>query len=115
MLTMFATISSRTAEIGTLRALGFPRRSILASFVIESTLVGIVGGIAGILPAFALQFVSFSTTNWSSFSEVAWRFSINGWIVAASILFSALMGFIGGLLPAIRAARIPVVDALRDA
>ena len=115
MLTMFATISSRTAEIGTLRALGYPRRSILLSFVVESTLVGVTGGVVGILPAFALQFVSFSTTNWSSFSEVAWRFSLNGWIVAASILFATLMGFIGGLLPALRAARIPVVDALREA
>src|SRR6266853_292841 len=82
MLTMFATISSRTAEIGTLRALGYPRRSILVSFVLESTLIGVVGGVVGILPAFLLQFVSFSTTNWSSFSEVAWRFSLSGNIVA---------------------------------
>lgn len=115
MLTMFATISSRTAEIGTLRALGYSRRSILFSFVVESTLLGVTGGVLGILPAFALQFASFSTTNWTSFSEVAWKFSLNGAIVAASIFFAAAMGLLGGLLPAFRAARLPVVDALREA
>jgi len=115
MLTMFATISARTAEIGTLRALGYPRRSILFSFVLESTLIGVAGGVAGILPGFALQFVSFSTTNWTSFSEVAWRLSLTPGIVASALTFAALMGMLGGLLPALRAARIPVADALREA
>lgn len=115
MLTMFSTITSRTAEIGTLRALGFPRRSILISFVLESTMLGLAGGVLGIIPGFFLQSLSFSTTNWQSFSEVAWKLSLNGAIVAGGILFALLMGFLGGLLPAIRAARIPVADALRAA
>jgi putative ABC transport system permease protein len=112
MLTMFATIGSRTAEIGTMRALGFPRRSILTSFVIESTLLGIVGGLVGILPGFYLQQVSFSTTNWASFSEVVWKLSLTPAILGGSLLFAALMGFLGGLVPAFRAARLPVIDAL---
>jgi ABC-type antimicrobial peptide transport system permease subunit len=114
MLTMFSTISARTGEIGTLRALGFPRWSILLAFVVESVLLGLAGGLAGIIPGFALQFVSFSTTNWTSFSEVAWKLSLNAWIVASGILFAVAMGFLGGLLPAVRAARIPVADALRE-
>jgi len=115
MLTMFATISSRTPEIGTLRALGYSRRSILLAFVLESSLIGLAGGILGILPGLALGLVSFSTTNWTSFSEVAWKLSASPGIVLASLVFAVAMGFLGGLLPAARAARIPVVDALREA
>lgn len=112
MLTMFATISHRTAEIGAMRALGFPRRSILSAFVVESTLLGILGGMLGILPGLLLQQVSFSTTNWTSFTEVAWQLSLTPGILVASILFAAGMGLVGGLLPAIRASRIPITDAL---
>lgn len=112
MLTMFATISQRTAEIGTMRALGFRRRSILFAFVLESTLLGILGGIAGVLPGFFLQTYSFSTTNWASFSEVAWRLSLTPQIVLSSLLFAAAMGLLGGFLPALRAARMPIVDAI---
>ena len=115
MLTMFSTIAARTAEIGTLRALGFPRRSILLSFVLESATLGLVGGLAGIIPGFFLQYVSFSTTNWSSFSEVAWHLSLNGWIVGGGILFALAMGVLGGLLPAARASRLRIVEALREA
>lgn len=112
MLTMFATISHRTAEIGAMRALGFPRRSILTAFVVESTLLGILGGLLGILPGLALQQLSFSTTNWTSFTEVAWQLSLTPEILLASILFAAGMGLVGGLVPAIRASRIPITDAL---
>jgi ABC-type antimicrobial peptide transport system permease subunit len=112
MLTMFATISHRTAEIGAMRALGFPRRSILSAFVVESTFLGILGGLLGILPGLLLQQVSFSTTNWTSFTEVAWQLSLTPGILVASILFAAGMGLVGGLLPAIRASRIPITDAL---
>ncbi len=112
MLTMFATISHRTAEIGAMRALGFPRRSILSAFVVESTLLGIFGGLLGILPGLALQQISFSTTNWTSFTEVAWQLSLTPAILLASILFAGGMGLVGGLVPAIRASRIPITDAL---
>ncbi len=115
MLTMFATIGARTAEIGTLRALGFPRLSILVSFVVESVLLGLLGGVAGVLPGFALREISFSTTNFTSFSEVAWQLSFTPAIAGLALAFAALMGFLGGLVPAIRAASIPITDALREA
>jgi putative ABC transport system permease protein len=115
MLTMFSTISARTAEIGTLRALGFQRRSILFSFVVESALLGIAGGLLGVIPGLGLQYVSFSTTNWTSFSEVAWHLSLNGWILAGGMGFALAMGLLGGFVPALRAARLSVVDALREA
>jgi ABC-type antimicrobial peptide transport system permease subunit len=115
MLTMFATIASRTAEIGTMRALGYSRRSILLSFVLESSLVGLAGGVMGILPGLLLQRVGFSTTNWTSFSEVAWKLSLSASIVLSALTFAIVMGFLGGLLPAARAARIRIVDALREA
>ncbi len=115
MLTMFATIGARTAEIGTLRALGFTRLSILLSFVVESVLLGLLGGVAGVLPGFALREISFSTTNFTSFSEVAWQLSFTPTIAGLALAFAALMGFLGGLVPAIRAASIPITDALREA
>jgi ABC-type antimicrobial peptide transport system permease subunit len=114
MLTMFSTIGARTTEIGTLRALGFGRGSILAAFVVESILLGLIGGVAGVLPGFALREISFSTTNFTSFSEVAWQLSFTPAIAALGLAFAALMGFLGGLLPAIRAALIPITDALRE-
>ncbi len=115
MLTMFATIGARTAEIGTLRALGFRRSSILVSFVIESIFLGLIGGVAGVLPGFVLREISFSTTNFTSFSEVAWKLSFTPLIAGLALAFAALMGFLGGLVPAIRAASIPITDALREA
>lgn len=114
MLTMFATIGARTAEIGTLRALGFSRRSILLSFVVESTILGLAGGVLGVLPGFLLERLSFSTTNWASFSEVVWRLSLDPFIVLSALLFAAVMGLLGGLLPAVRAARVPITDAIRE-
>ncbi|HXI02867.1 MAG TPA: ABC transporter permease [Candidatus Saccharimonadales bacterium] len=115
MLTMFATIGARTAEIGTLRALGFSRASILLAFVAESVLLGLMGGVAGVVPGFALRQISFSTTNFASFSEVAWKLSFTPAIALTGLLFAATMGFLGGLIPAVRASRIPIVDSLREA
>lgn len=115
MLTMFATLGARTAEIGTLRALGFSRTSILAAFVIESVMLGLVGGVAGVLPGFLLREIAFSTTNFSSFSEVAWELTFTPAIAISGLAFAALMGFLGGLIPAIRASMLPITDALREA
>ena len=114
MLTMFSTLGARTAEIGTLRALGFPRLSILTAFVIESSTIGLIGGIAGVLPGLALKEIAFSTTNFVSFSEVAWKLSFTPQIAAMGILFAVLMGFLGGLIPAVRASLLPITDALRE-
>jgi ABC-type antimicrobial peptide transport system permease subunit len=112
---MYASVANRVTEIGTLRALGFQRRSILAAFLAESLLLGLVGGVAGVAFASLMQFLSFSTTNFQSFSELAFGFRLTPAIVAGSLLFSLAMGLVGGFLPALRASRMEIVDALRAA
>jgi len=115
MITMYASVASRTAEIGTLRALGFPRGAILVAFLVEALLLGFLGGGVGLLAASAMQAVSISTVNFQTFAELAFRFTLTPAIVVGSLLFALLMGFIGGFLPAARAARMKIVDALRAA
>ncbi|MFZ3288473.1 MAG: ABC transporter permease [Telluria sp.] len=115
MITMYASVANRVAEIGTMRALGFQRRSILAAFLVEALLLAAAGGVAGLGFASLMQFLSFSTTNFQSFSELAFGFTLNGAIVVKSLLFALAMGFIGGFLPALRAARMEIVDSLRAA
>jgi len=114
-ITMYASVANRVGEIGTLRALGFQRRSILGAFLAESMLLAVAGGAVGLGFASLMQFLSFSTTNFQSFSELAFGFRLNAAIVLKTLLFSLLMGFIGGFLPALRAARMQIVDALRAA
>jgi ABC-type antimicrobial peptide transport system permease subunit len=114
-ITMYAAVATRTAEIGTLRALGFRRSSILAGFLLEAVLLGLVGGICGVALASLMQFIQISTLNWQSFSELAFSFTLTPRIVATSLLFAVLMGLVGGFLPAVRAARLGIVDALRAA
>jgi putative ABC transport system permease protein len=115
MITMYASVASRTAEIGTLRALGFSRLSILIAFLLESLLLGLVGGAVGLVAASFMQMVPISTTNFQTFSEIAFTFTLTPAIVVASLGFALVMGFIGGFLPAARAARLSIVDALRAA
>ena len=115
MITMYASVASRTAEIGTLRALGFSRAAILAAFLTEALLLGLVGGVVGLAAASAMQAVSISTVNFQTFAELAFRFTLTPAIVVDSLLFALLMGFVGGFLPAARAARMKIVDALRAA
>lgn len=114
-ITMYASVANRVGEIGTLRALGFQRRSILAAFLSESMLLALVGGAVGLACASLMQFLSFSTTNFQSFSELAFGFKLNSAIVFKTLLFALAMGFVGGFLPALRAARMQIVDALRAA
>jgi ABC-type antimicrobial peptide transport system permease subunit len=114
-VTMYASVANRVTEIGTLRALGFQRRSILAAFLAESLLLGLVGGVAGLLFASGMQLVSFSTTNFQSFSELAFGFRLTPAIAVEALLFALAMGFVGGFLPALRASRMEIVDALRAA
>ena len=114
MNTMYAIVAARTREIGTLRALGFSRRSILASFLIESLFLALVGGAAGCLLAFPMNGFTTGTGQTSSFSEVAFAFQISVGSLSMGILFALLMGFLGGLLPAFRAARLPISSALRE-
>jgi ABC-type antimicrobial peptide transport system permease subunit len=115
MITMYASVASRTAEIGTLRALGFSRASVLAAFLAEALLLGAVGGVAGLAAASLMQTVAISTTNFQTFAEIAFGFRLTPAIVAASLAFALAMGFVGGFLPAARAARMKIVDALRAA
>jgi putative ABC transport system permease protein len=115
MITMYASVASRTAEIGTLRALGFTRTAILTAFLGEALLLGLVGGVIGLVGASFMQFVPISTTNFQTFSEIAFSFTLTPVIVAGSLAFALFMGFIGGFLPAARASRLKIVDALRAA
>ena len=113
MVTMYGAVANRTVEIGTLRALGFFRRSILLAFLIESLVLSLGGGLLGLGIASLLQFFTISTLNFGSFSELAFSFAISPEIVAISLGFSLLMGLAGGFLPAIGAARLNIVQALR--
>jgi len=114
-ITMYASVAMRTSEIGTLRALGFRRPSILAAFLGESLLLGLVGGLAGLFFATFLQAITVSTLNFQSFSQLAFSFTLTPKIVVQTLLFSMFMGFVGGFLPAMRAARMKIVDSLRAA
>ena len=113
MITMYAAVASRITEIGTLRALGFGRTSILAAFVAEALLLGLAGGALGLFAASFLQLLTISTMNWQTFSELAFGFTLTWPIAWQALLFALGMGFAGGLLPALRAARLPVAEALR--
>jgi putative ABC transport system permease protein len=115
MITMYASVASRTAEIGTLRALGFPRRAVLAAFLVESLLLGLLGGAIGLVAASFMQALSISTMNFQTFAELAFSFTLTPRIVGAALGFALAMGFVGGFLPAVRAARMKIVDALRAA
>ncbi|GAB1443449.1 ABC transporter permease [Ignavibacteriales bacterium] len=112
-ITMYSAVANRTVEIGTLRALGFSRRSILSAFLIESLFLSMLGGLLGLLLASSLSFVQISTLNFASFSEIAFKFSLSPQIIVTSLIFALFMGFIGGFLPSIRAARLNIVNALR--
>ena len=114
MNTMYAIVSARTREIGTLRALGFRRRSVLVSFVAESVLLALAGGLVGCL--LALPANGFTTaTGGANFSEIAFAFRITSMALLIGMIFALMMGVVGGLLPALRAARLPITSALREA
>ncbi|GBG01053.1 multidrug ABC transporter permease [Azospira sp. I13] len=115
MITMYAAVANRTGEIGTLRALGFNRRAILGAFLVESLGLALLGGLVGLALASTLQFFTISTMNWQSFAELAFTFSLDGGIVIKSLVFALVMGLLGGFLPAFRAARMNIVEALRAA
>jgi len=113
MITMYASVANRVVEVGTLRALGFRRLSVLGAFLIEALLLSLVGGGVGMVFASFLSFARVSTINFSSFSEIGFGFTLSVWVVALALMFAVVMGFFGGLLPAVRAARLNIVSALR--
>jgi putative ABC transport system permease protein len=113
MNTMYAAVARRTKEIGTLRVLGFGRMSILIAFVLESLAIAILGVAIGIVLALPLNFVSTGTSNWATFSEIAFNFRVTPDLMLAALIFGAGIGLFGSLLPSIRASRFKIVDALR--
>jgi putative ABC transport system permease protein len=113
--TMYAIVAVRTREIGTLRALGFSRRAILASFLIESVILAVIGGAIGCVMALPMNGFSSGTGQTQSFSEIAFAFQITPGIFVTGMAFAVVMGILGGLLPALRGARLPITSALRAA
>jgi len=113
MITMYAAVANRTTEIGTLRALGFGRSSILIAFLIESILTALLGGIIGVGLASLLQFFSISTLNFGSFTELSFNFSMTSSVISGAMIFSLVMGLVGAFLPALKAARMSILSALR--
>jgi putative ABC transport system permease protein len=115
MNTMYAIVAARTREIGTLRSLGFSRRAILLSFVIESVFLAGVGGVIGCMLAFPMNGFSTGTGQTQSFSEIAFAFQLTPSTLGIALAFAVVMGVLGGLLPALRGARLPIPAALREA
>ncbi|MBD3297961.1 MAG: FtsX-like permease family protein, partial [candidate division Zixibacteria bacterium] len=115
MITMYAAVANRTIEIGTLRALGFSRARILSVFLVESIWLALLGGLLGLVAASFMSFVQVSTTNWDTFSELAFSFALSPGIIIGTLIFSVLMGIFGGFLPAVRASNLRIIEALREA
>jgi putative ABC transport system permease protein len=113
--TMYAAVGARTREIGTLLALGFSRGAILTSFLIESVLLATLGGLLGCLLVLPVNGITTSTTNFASFSEIAFRFQVTPMMLLAGLIFAAVMGALGGWFPSRNAARRVIVEALRQA
>lgn len=113
MITMYAAVANRTVEVGTLRALGFRRRSVLGAFLVESVALSLVGGAIGVALAALLSFARISVVNFQSFSEIGFGFALSVGVVKNALIFAVVMGVIGGFLPAVRAARLDIVNALR--
>jgi putative ABC transport system permease protein len=114
LITMLAAVSQRQREVGTLRALGFSRFSILSSFILESAVLALVGGVLGVLGALCMSFVKLSMMNFATWQEVTFSFDPNPNVILGSLVFGGVMGVLGGAYPAIRAASVSPVDAMRD-
>jgi putative ABC transport system permease protein len=114
MITMYAAVAHRKREVGTLRALGFSRTTIMASFLLESVLLALIGGVAGSLASLAMGLVKFSMMNFSSWATISFSFDPTPGILAFAVLVGGAMGVLGGLFPAFRAARTSPVEAMRD-
>ncbi|MBS2023763.1 MAG: ABC transporter permease [Deltaproteobacteria bacterium] len=113
MITMYAQVASRVREIGTLRALGFRRRTVLLSFIIESLMLSLAGAVVGCAFASLFGLVKFTMVNFGTFTETRFQLSFGPNVAIGASLFAIFMGLVGGILPAIRAARIPIVEATK--
>lgn len=114
MNTMYAAVAHRTREIGTLRALGFSKAAVLTSFVIESMILAFIGGVLGCLLALPVSGITTGTMNFRTFSELAFNFRVTPDLLLTALIFSLILGFIGGLLPSRLAAKMPITRALRE-
>jgi putative ABC transport system permease protein len=112
MNTMYAIVANRTREVGTLRALGFSRGAVLTAFVFEGFILAVAGGVLGCLLSFSMNELSTSTT--ASMGEITFAFRVTPADLGYGLLFAATMGVVGSLLPAFRAARLPIISALRQ-
>jgi putative ABC transport system permease protein len=111
---MYSAVAERSREIATLRALGFPAGSIIVSFTFEALLIALVGAIVGCLAVLPINGLTTSTLNFQTFSHLAFAFQVTPPLLAVGIAFALLMGLLGGVFPARRAARMPITKALRD-
>ncbi len=112
--TMYASVGARTAEIATLRAIGFRRRDILLSFMIEAAFIGLLGGLLGCVLTIPMNGVSTAVMNFQSFSDLAFKFRVTPDILVSAVVWAILMGAVGGFFPAVRAVRLPIAAAFRD-
>ncbi len=113
MNTMYASVGSRTREIGTLRVLGYRRRAIVTAFLVEGALLTLAGGILGCLLSLPMNGVATGTLGFDTFSETVFQFTITFRLMAKGLLFAVILGLLGSLLPALRASRLPVIAALK--
>lgn len=114
MITMYSAVANRKREIGTLRALGFGRFTIMLSFLLESVLLSLVGGVVGVVASLGMGTVRFSMINMQSWSEMVFTFDPTPGILLGALAFAAAMGLLGGLFPAVSAARMPLIKALKE-
>ncbi|HPS79955.1 MAG TPA: ABC transporter permease, partial [Thermoanaerobaculaceae bacterium] len=112
--TMYSAVAERAREIAAMRALGFSSASVIMSFVFESLLISLVGGIIGCLVVLPLNGLTTGTMNWQTFSHLAFAFRVTPGLMVIGLVFAVTMGLLGGLAPAVRAARMPVAKALRE-
>jgi len=112
--TMYSAVSERGREIATMLALGFGSAAVISSFLVEALFIAAIGGIVGCIAVLPLNGLTTGTMNWQTFSQLAFAFRISPQLLGAGIAFALAMGLVGGLLPALRAARMPVATALRE-
>jgi len=114
MNTMYASVGARTREVGTLRVLGFRRRTVLASFLLEGAILSLIGGAMGCALALPMNGVTTGTLSFETFSETVFAFTITPALMAKGMIFAVAVGLLGSLLPALRASRLPVISALKS-
>jgi putative ABC transport system permease protein len=112
--TMYSAVAERTREVATLRALGFSGTSVVLSFMVETLFIALIGGVLGCLAVLPINGLTTGTMNWQTFSHLAFAFRITPVLLVLGVAFALLMGLVGGVPPAVRAARLPVAAALRD-